>query len=380
MHILVMSFTDLAKDQRVNRQIRFLAARHKVTALGSAPPQISGVDFIPVKIRPRSLPGKAMTVAQMVLRLEDKRPWHVRIGDEVVDRLSRLGADLYVVNDMEPLPLALSIAEGRPVILDAHEYYPRRFEDRLTWRLLRNPYSSHLCRRLIPQTAGVLTVCTGLADQYERDTGIRPLVVTNAPDYSPLEPVSRSETEPIRMVYHGLASKSRRIEETIRIMEWLDSRFRLDLYLVPGDHHYIERLTGVSAGDPRISIRPPMPASEIVQRTHGYDVGLFLLPPTSWSYLHALPNKFFEYVQARMAVAVGPSPEMAPLVRTHDLGIVSEEFTSASMARALSALDHSRINAFKNNSHAVAYELSSAANRTTLLAFVDRVMAESGSV
>jgi len=373
LHIAILSFTDLARDQRVNRQIRFLAERHRVTAIGGASPNVPGVDFVPASILPRSVVGRAVTVAQMLLKLEDSRPMVDRFGREVLARLEALDADLFVANDLEPLPLALSVAKGRPVVLDAHEYYPRRYEDRLSWRYLRNPYNAWLCQRLFPRTDAVMTVCQGLAEQYDCDTGIRPLVITNAPEHADLCPVYRKNGEPIRMVYHGLASTSRRIEETMALMAYLDGRFSLDMYLVPGDEAYISRLRRLAEKDTRITVCEPMPADEIISRTHGYDIGVFLLPPTSFSYLHALPNKFFEFVQARLAVAVGPSPEMASLVHQFDLGVVASDYSAQRLASALVRLDHDAINAYKAHADAAARTLSAEANKTALLELVEQV-------
>ena len=46
-----------------------------------------------------------------------------------------------------------------------------------------------------------------------------------------------------------------------------------------------------------------------------YDVGVFLLPASFPNQVHVLPNKLFDYIQARLAVAIGPSHEMAEVVR-----------------------------------------------------------------
>ena len=76
----------------------------------------------------------------------------------------------------------------------------------------------------------------------------------------------------------------------------------------------------------------------IVDTIAQYDIGLFLLSPANFNYYHALPNKLFEFVQARLAVAIGPSPEMARIVNDHDLGIVAPDFEPTTMAAHLNAL------------------------------------------
>ena len=53
----------------------------------------------------------------------------------------------------------------------------------------------------------------------------------------------------------------------------------------------------------------------LVREASAYDVGLFALPGNSRHNEFALPNKFFEYVMAGLALCVSDLPEMARLVR-----------------------------------------------------------------
>jgi hypothetical protein len=53
---------------------------------------------------------------------------------------------------------------------------------------------------------------------------------------------------------------------------------------------------------------------------------------------YILPNKFFEFIQARLAVAIGPSVEMKRLVKEWDCGIVAANFEAKSMAAEINRL------------------------------------------
>lgn len=375
MHILVISFTDLKNDRRVNRQIRFLASEHHVTAAGRASPEIPGVDFVPIGMRPKSLAGKALSLAQIVCRQYDAYYWRLHHVREAYDALSRVPFDLAVANDLETLPLALRLAGDRPVLFDSHEYFPRRFEDQIKFRWLINPYAANMCTRYAPQAAAMLVTSPGVGALYERDLGFRPILLTNATDYYDLSPIEKRHGDPIRLVHHGAASSSRRIELTIEMMDYLDDRFSLDLFLVPGDPRYIASLQRRAKDNPRIRFPDPVPGEQLVPATHNHDIGVFLLPPTSASYRYALPNKLFEYIQARLAIAIGPSDSMASLVREHGLGVISEDYTPQSLARLLLPLDHDQINAYKRRSHAIARRYSSEGNRQLLLDLVQELAA-----
>ena len=49
----------------------------------------------------------------------------------------------------------------------------------------------------------------------------------------------------------------------------------------------MESLRRRAAGQPRIRFVPPVAMPEIAARTNGYDIGLFLLPPVNFNYLHS---------------------------------------------------------------------------------------------
>jgi hypothetical protein len=258
------------------------------------------------------------------------------------------------------------------VILDAHEYSPREY-DTLRWRLLKRRYTERLFRAGLPRIAGMMTVADGIAQEYARNYGVEPVVVHNAPPYHELLPVP-ARPGAIRMIHHGNAMPARRIENMLEVMRSLDERFTLDLMLIPADPGYYGSLKRAAAGDKRICFLDPVPMRELVGFANAYDVGLYLLEPSSFNNLHALPNKFFEFVQSRLALAIGPSPEMAALVERHGFGIVARDFLPLSLARELSALDAAQINQMKARAHAAARELSFERSEETLLGLVKRVL------
>ncbi len=368
--VLVISYSNLATDPRVNRQIRWLSERYRVIAAGLADPGVSGVPFVSLRhVQPaKSLPGRVKSALHLLARRYDSHYWHLPATAAGLRALAGVRADLVLANDIEALPLALRAAGAAPVVFDAHEYAPRQFDNSLTWKVFVQGYQTYLCKAYIPHAAAMFTVCQGIADQYEQDTGVQPRVLTSAPEYHDLQPDLKPDgTVKIRMIHHGAASPPREIERMIAAMRFLDDRFELDLLLVPGSQAYIARLQELARPDPRIRFLPPVPMRELVVFSSRYDVGLFLVPPTTFNLRHALPNKFFEFIQARLAVAIGPSPEMARLVKEHDCGVVAADFEPRSFAEVLGQLDHTQLNHYKQRSHAAARTLSAEPNKALLL-------------
>ena len=100
-----------------------------------------------------------------------------------------------------------------------------------------------------------------------------------------------------------------------------------------------------------------MAPDEIVARISHYDVGACVLPPYSFNARYALPNKFFDYLQGRLCVAVGPSPEMERIVTRYSCGVVAHGFTAAALAEELDKLDRQQVEVFRRAADAAAWDL-----------------------
>ena len=360
------------------RQIQALGERHEVHVLGFGPEPDGVAGFVQV-LEPSTAGWRALWNASLLAaRRYELYYWgHAQVEAlmAAADALAVHSFDLVLANDVWVLPAALRLANGAPVWLDAHEYAPREFEDRTAWRLLLGPFFDAVCRRDLPRVARMSTVCQGIAREYTARYGVPVAVMPNCPD--PVElPVQPVQEGRIRMIHHGAAIASRRIEAMIDLMHHLDERFHLDLMLVEQDPATMAALRQRAAGHPRIRFVPPVRMPDIAAHTNGYDIGLFLLPPTNFNYLHALPNKFFEFMQARLAIAIGPSPEMQDLVMAHGCGVVSPSFDPASLARVLAGLTRSDIEVMKHASDRASRLFNAAATRAWLQAEVAAVLAE----
>ncbi len=373
--LLVVSFTDHSRDPRVNRQIRLLKDTYAITAAGTGAPGVDGVDFAPLTRPAASALAKGIAAAQLLARAFETFYWRRRLVIDALRRVPDVRFDGVIANDVETLPLALKLSRGAPVILDAHEYSPMEFEDRFLFRLLLQKYNHYLCRQYLPNASGMSTVCRGIADQYAGAFGAKPIIVPNAGDYQELSPRPVDQSgRVVRMVHHGAAIPSRKLELMIDLIRQLQPRFELSFFLT-GCEQYIKLLKRRAASDPRIRFCQPVPMRELPRVTNEYDIGLFLLPPTNFNYRYALPNKFFEFIQARLAIAIGPSEEMAPLVRQHHLGVVADDFTPASLAARLNALTPADIDRYKQNAHRAAPLFSAESAWKPFVSMVESLVA-----
>lgn len=378
--ILILTLSHLPNDPRAYRQIRYLKDYYNVTTAGIGKSKEEGIDHIEIESPVnRLLHDKIPVVLFMKFGLFEKCYWNFPIVKEglksINDNLYDVPYDLVIAHDLISLPLALLIAKksDAKVLLDAHEYYPRQYEDQWINRLFYNKLWNYICFKYMPKVDAIITVSQGIADEYKKHYGVNCRVITNIPFFADLNPSPISQ-ERINMIYHGNIHPSRRTEDMIHLMNYLDNRFYLNLMINKNPLRYFKKLYGLSQNNPRIKFLNTVPMPDIAKTINKFDIGLFLLSPSSFSYLMALPNKLFEFVQGRLCVAIWPSPEMARIVGKYNCGIVSENFTIESMANKLNALSVEDVMKFKENAHQAAPILCAEKNKDILLDIVKGLM------
>jgi hypothetical protein len=360
---LVLCLADPSGNPRPNRMIRCLARDFQVHAIYAGNSDLPGVVCDRLPSAPRGFGPRLTRNLRLLARRYEQVVWRPEMR-ALAAKHRELDHAFIAVHELRLLPLALAMRNRGRVLFDAREYYARHYEDVWWWRLLHAPLNRALCREYLPQADHVVTVCQGLAEQYERDLGVRCTLLPSLPAPVTLSP-HPVDPDHIRLVHHGLASRSRRLESMIEMMDFLPPRFSLDLMLVSSDQRYLGRLRALCATRPRVRLLPPVPFANLIPATNAYDIGLFLLPPANFNLRFALPNKFFEFVQARLMVAIGPSPEMARLTRAYDLGVVAGDFNPATLAATLARISPAEIERFKQNAHRAAASLNS--NQTDAL-------------
>lgn len=374
-HILILSFSPLAKDPRVLRQAAFLHGALRVSAAGYGAPPAHCNDFIPIAPPGTNALFKALQAARLKLNRFEAYYWaqpHVR---DAWEKLQGVSCDLVLANDLASLPLAACLADkhGAGLLLDAHEYEPRHFEGDPVFDFFFRPLWDHVARRHLGAVDAMTTVCDGIAGLYSREYGIRPTVITNAPfhDAAPPSPV---RADAIRMIHHGICTKFRGIEAMVELVSRLDERFSLDLMLVAVDPAYFSRVQGLVDEAPRVSLRPAVPFDSIVTTLNGYDIGLCMLPPRTPTLEYALPNKFFEFIQAKLCVCSWPSREITKIIRETGCGRVSDEFEVASMAQVILGMDEGDIARHKEKATQGARTYCAERNREILMDIVTGVL------
>jgi hypothetical protein len=370
--VLIISYSRIETDPRVRRQVVFLKDKFELVVAGFGHLQIPGVSMVTFPEGGQTLVHKALKALQLLFGAFSFHYWRQPGVAVALKIFATAQFDLVLANDIEALPVALKIAKSAPVVLDAHEYSPKEM-DGWKWRIFFQRYKSWLCRTYLPQANAVCTVSTGIAEAYASNFGVSCSIVMNASEYRELQPSEVSDDQ-IRLIHHGGINRSRQIERMIDLIDLLDERFTLDLMLVCSDRKYYEELSLRARHNPRIRFVEPVPLHEIPSVLNRYDLGVYLLPFSNFNNMHALPNKFFEFVQGRLGIAIGPSPEMAHLVTKHGLGLVAADFSPATLAGMLNGLTADQVRQFKSNADRAAHALSSQVSGEELLRLMTKAM------
>lgn len=367
--ILILSFSDIAADARVLKQVRLLSGRFEVETCGyGVQPDGASRHF---RI-PTELAVWRYSRRDVVMRRYKHAYWsnaaivHARIA------LQPHSWDVVLANDVDSVGLALALHPKLGVHVDLHEYAPRQKADMTRWRLLVAPFIRWMCRSFVRRASSVTTVGAGIADAYKREFGIDAEVVTNAAPYAELSPTATSD--PIRLVHSGACLRDRNIGAIVDAVERTRSRVALDLYLTPNDPQYLEELKKRAQRSKRIVVRDPVPYERLSATLNGFDVGIHILPPVSFNNRWALPNKFFDYIQARLGVIIGPSPEMVNVMRGRGIGAIADDFTVESLVTELDALNVETVDSWKRAADAAASELSSEKQVAIWAAAIDRLV------
>jgi len=373
--LLIVSFSPIASDARVLKQVRLFAGRYDVTTLGYGPRPDGVVEHLQVPGELASRPPHPRLLVARAYSLLYRRTPEVAWA-----RAALRGRrwDVVLADDVETVPLALATKPRGGVHADLHEFSPRLHEENAGWARWVRPYIVWMCRRHVRRADSWTTVSGGLAREYEKDFGFRPTLVTNAAPYVEAEP--HPTGSPVRLVHSGACLRNRHLDVLVDAVERSGADVELHLYLTPNDPGHLAELAARAEQVANVVVHAPVPYDELAATLRGYDVGVHVLPPVSFNNAWALPNKIFDYVQARLGVVVGPSPEMAEVVRSTGIGTVTADFSATALAETLRELNPRQVDAWRAASHAHARELSAEEQEHGWADAVDALAARAGLI
>ena len=367
--MLILSYSPIARDARVLKQVARFTQDFDVTTCGYGPAPDGVVEHIaiPDDQRYNDLNGSLIT-------LKRYRPAYWRLSAVSWSRQALKGRrfDVAIGNDVEAVPVAVKLRPRNGVLADLHEYSPRLHDDNPAWFARITPWFEWVVRRYVAKADAWTTVSRGIVDEYERNFGFRAELVTNAAPFQDTSPTPVGS--PIRLVHSGACLRNRQLHVMAEAVDAASNDVTLDFYLTANDPPYLQELKDFAAGSSRVVVHDPVPYAQLAETLNGYDVGIHVLPPINFNNKLALPNKIFDYVQARLGVVIGPSEEMVYYTDRYGIGEVASDFTLEATQAAIERLTPESVARFKANADASAAELAGERQVDVWDAIVQRLM------
>jgi glycosyltransferase involved in cell wall biosynthesis len=231
---------------------------------------------------------------------------------------------LFIANDLDTLPANYLAARIRGVklIYDSHEFFTEVPE--LVHRKRVQSIWKWIEGRILPHLEYAVTVSYPIATIYRRLYGTRFRVVRNVPERKVPPPAGEKAPEfgDRRVIlYQGALNVGRGLEGMIETMKCLD---RTVLVLAGrGDIEQALKQQVREAGlTEKVVFKGRMNPEELYPLTCSADLGISMEEDRGRNYRYALPNKLFDYIQARIPVLCADLPEMRRIVETHGIGVV----------------------------------------------------------
>ncbi|GAB4251859.1 MAG: glycosyltransferase [Vicingaceae bacterium] len=244
--------------------------------------------------------------------------------------------DLIWACDMDTLLPAFKISKikNTELVYDAHEYFsecPELIDKpkiKKFWQKLEDKY--------IPKIKRIVTVSDGIKNIFEKKYAVKVNVIYNYPFFiekSKIEALKKPSNITKTIIYQGAVNVGRGLENLVKSMHKMDAQL-----LIVGDGDIFESINMLikkEGLDHKIKMMGKLPFEELLKYTVNAVVGVSLEEPMGLNYQLAMPNKLFDYIQARIPVLVSNLPEMKKIVEQFKVGEVLMEHNPDAIAQKL---------------------------------------------
>jgi len=280
--------------------------------------------------------------------------------------------DILVANDLDTLlpNFLASKLKSKILIYDSHELFTEVPE--LTNRKLIKFIWLTIEKCILPKIKYSYTVSSAIAKYYNIKYGIKMNVIRNI---APYKEKNNSIIKKNVILYQGAVNKGRGLENIIKAMKYIEN---FELHII-GDGDIIEELKTLVNKENlnnKVFFIKRMPFDKLEKYTQEAKLGISLEEKIGYNYYFALPNKLFNYIQARTPVMVSNFPEMTKIVKTYNVGITVDNHTPEILAETIKNIinNNDTYNKWLNNLDHAAKELCWENEEKKLLTFFSSII------
>lgn len=304
------------------------------------------------------------------------------VSNQVLDELKNNDYDLIICENLTVIYLAFLIKSRKTkLMLDLREFYVNQYSDDFHGHFIKKyyydskiKYLNYLITEFASKCDKLITVSPGLQDNYKSIFNLETDLIMSLPDYSENKSKQLNSNEKIKIVHHGGAKESRKIELMIELMDYLDDRFVLDLYLIKYHSSYYQELKNLAKKSGKVNIYKEIELEKINETLINYDIGLIIFEPTTFNLEYSLPNKLFEFIQAGLLLVSYPLPNIKSIIDNYNVGFVSDNYNLKEIAELLNSLTIEDINKYKLNSQEASKDLNIEQNNIKLKKIINELI------
>jgi glycosyltransferase involved in cell wall biosynthesis len=270
-------------------------------------------------------------------------------------------ADIIVSNDLDTLAACFLAAKLKraALVYDSHEYFSevpelvnRKFV-RSVWLLIEELF--------IPRLKYSYTVNESIALIYSQKYNISMEVVRNLPSKSTNNAILSTQLNfPGKKIilYQGSLNVGRGLEMAIDAMKYIETAVLI--IIGEGDISQQLRQRAIDLNlDEKVKFSGRIPLDQLFQYTCSADLGLCIEEIIGLNYYYSLPNKLFDYIQARVPIIASDFPEISKIIHEFKIGCTIGDRNPIHFAELINSIfdDPSRYSVWKSNLEKAAEEL-----------------------
>lgn len=352
VNILIFSLRTMHNAPRVIREIDALNENYHIHTIGQTQASFTHLPYCNIY--------ELRTFFDKILNAINYRLFKLKLKSHFVPSFRKIhryvaanNIGLLIIHEPEFLHLAVSLKRKLDIkiVFNAHEFHPLEFEDQKEWLKTQGKYYDKLYSCYLSELDLLINVSDGIAEKCLRKYKVRSIVIPNVALYSDIGISENANESKIKLVYHGAILPGREIDEMINMMKILGEGYVLYIIGASTDYNreYFTKLQKLATNFTNVRFEKPVSFQEIIPTINKYDIGIYILKPNGFNNKYALPNKLFEYLQAKLAIAISPSIEMKKIVEKYNIGVVAEDFTAEGLAKKIKRLTKQDIINYKNN-------------------------------
>ncbi len=270
------------------------------------------------------VPDDARGVIRVPVSATGGKSFFIQFYQRVAPYALRISAKTVIAGDLFSLP---------PAILNKQRHSRKRTPVRLIYDSkelytelpsLKRKRSSFLFWNLVEKSSiryldGALTVNSSIAEILSTRWNLPFTVVMNVPNKIPSPGLNRA-LDQVTIAFSGGLQPGRGLQNLIRLLTLLPEKYTLKIV---GDGVLRDELSELAASlkvGHRVTFTGRVPSEKVVDELSVAHLGMYLMENSGLCHYLALPNKFFQFISARLPVVVPRFPEMEAIVKRYDIG------------------------------------------------------------